>query len=115
MHRKLLGPVNTTGVVSTGDNFCEFKERGVMHTGCLLATSDDEIGKLARPFRAGGKSGPTSFFPSTVAPPQPSGSASSPPHGRRPIRGGPGSGPIFSRNAIHPVVLTSPRRHFSLR
>jgi hypothetical protein len=36
------------------------------------------------------KSGHTSFSSSTVDPPQPSDSASSPPHGRRPVRGGPG-------------------------
>jgi hypothetical protein len=71
-----------------------------MHTGCLLATSDDEIGKLARPFGLWSKSGHTSFSPSTVDPPQPSGSAS--------------SGPIFSRNAIHPSSVNRPQKAFLL-
>jgi len=40
-----LGPVNTTGAAATGVSFSQFQERGVTHTGCLLATSDDEMGK----------------------------------------------------------------------
>jgi len=50
------------------------------------------------------KSGHTSLSSSTVVPPQSSDSASSPPHGRRPVRGGPGSGPIFVRNAARAKV-----------
>ena len=41
-----LGPVNTIRTAATGANFFEFEERGVTNTGCLLATSDDEIGKI---------------------------------------------------------------------
>ena len=43
--RACLGSVHTSGVVAPGASFFEFKERGVTHTGCLLATSDAEIGK----------------------------------------------------------------------
>ena len=41
--------------------------------------------------------------------PQPSDSASSPPHGRRPVRGGPGSGRIFPRNAARQYMSIRPR------
>ena len=84
------------------------------HTGCLLATIDAEIGKT------GEKSGHTSFSPSTVVPPQPSGSASSPPHGPRPVRKGPGlarfslaGSPMrglcaLGQNAIHLSSMSRP-------
>ncbi len=80
-----------------------------MHTGCLLATSDNEIGKIGPSpagcgenpgvpsdglWSLGWKSGHTLFSPSTLEPPKPAGSAS--------------SGPIFARNAIHPGSLNRP-------
>ena len=61
-----------------------------------------------RPFGLRRKSGHTSLSPSTLGSPKPSGSASSPPHGPRPVRGGPGSGPIFSRNAVRPIRVSRP-------
>jgi hypothetical protein len=75
----------------------------VPHTGCLLATIDNEIGEIgpgpqgcgenpgvpAIGLYRGVESGHTSFSPSTVDPPQPSGSAS--------------SGPIFACNAGSPA------------
>jgi hypothetical protein len=67
----------------------------VTHTGCLLATSDDEIGKIGPgPKGCEGKWDHTSLSPSTVDPPQPSGSAS--------------SGPVFAHNAIHPSSVNRP-------
>ncbi len=69
------------------------------HTGCLLVTIDEEIGKIGPgPKGCGEKSGHISFSPSTVDPPQPSGSAS--------------SGPIFARNAIHLSIVNRPQRPF---
>ena len=66
------------------------------HTGCLLTTIDVGIGKTGPgPKGCGKKSGHTSFSPSTVDPPQPSGSAS--------------SGPIFARNDIHPSSVSRPQ------
>ncbi len=65
------------------------------HTGCLLATIDEEIGKIGPgPKGCGEESGHTSFSPLTVDPPQPAGSAS--------------SGPIFARNAIHLSSVNRP-------
>jgi hypothetical protein len=34
------------GWAATGANFSQFEKRGVTHTGCLLATSDGEMGKI---------------------------------------------------------------------
>ena len=65
------------------------------HTGCLEATSDNEIGKIGQ-----GSEGlrrklrHSSFLPLTVDPPQPSGSAS--------------SDLIFARNAIRPGSMNRP-------
>ena len=57
------------------------------HTGCLLATSDNEVAKIGpSPKGCGEESGHTSLSPSTLEPPKPSGYASSPPR----------SGPIFA-------------------
>ena len=62
-----------------------------------------------RPFGLRRESGHPSLLPSTVGSPQPSDSASSPPHGRRPVRGGPGSGRIFARNAARQYMSIRPR------
>ena len=65
------------------------------HTGCIRATSDAEMGgNWPRPERLRRKSGHTSFSPSAVDPPQPSGSAS--------------SGRIFPRNAIRLSSVNRP-------
>ena len=37
-------------MVATGGDFFEFQERGVTHTGCLPATSENEIGKIGTDF-----------------------------------------------------------------
>ncbi len=105
--------------------------RGV-DSGCLLATIDEEIGKIgpgpkaSTPTRKsrvlgtpgcgeksrvpgdgslslGWKSGHTSFSPLTVDPPQPSGSASSPTPQTKTCLWGPRSGPIFARNPGSPA------------
>src|ERR1035441_5488476 len=86
-----LGPVHTTPVGGDGSQF--FSDRGMRSDGYRVYPSDD--GRRAwenwpRPFGLLRKSGHTSFSPSSVAPPQPSGSASSTPHERRPVRGDPG-------------------------
>jgi hypothetical protein len=67
----------------------------VTDTGCVLATTDEEMRKMA-PVPAGCDENPGHTFlsPSTVGPPQPSGSAS--------------SDRIFSRNAIHPNSVNRP-------
>src|SRR5712672_1495295 len=44
--RSKIGPVHTTQAVATGANFWQFEERGVTHTGCLLTTIDEEMGKI---------------------------------------------------------------------
>ena len=54
------------------------------------------------------KSGHTSLPALTGGLPQPAASASSPPHGPRPVRGDPGSGPIFARNAARPNSVNRP-------
>ena len=41
-----LGCIDIQRRVTLGVNFCEVKERGATDTGCLLATSDTEIGKI---------------------------------------------------------------------
>src|ERR1017187_3104309 len=73
----LLGPVHTTPVGGDGSQF--FSDRGMRSDGYRVYPSDD--GRRAgenwpRPFGLLRKSGHTSFSPSTVDPPQPSGSAS---------------------------------------
>ena len=76
----ILGPVHTIRAVAPGAKFFEFKERGVTHTGCLLATIDAEIGKIVAGASGWKRAwGHPSFSPLTVDPPQPSGSASSDP------------------------------------
>jgi hypothetical protein len=46
MQNKLNGgPANTTRAVAPGANFSQFKERGGTDAGCILATSDAEMGK----------------------------------------------------------------------
>jgi hypothetical protein len=40
-----LGCIDIYGWAATGAIFFQIKKRGVTHTGCLLATSDDEMGK----------------------------------------------------------------------
>ena len=80
--------------------------------GYRVSASDDRRRNREnwpRPFGLRQKTGHTSFSPSTVDPPQPSSSASSPPHGRRSVRGGSASGPFFARNATTPVVGSGPR------
>jgi hypothetical protein len=106
------GPVNPTQGSGAGSRF--FSVQGARRDRYRVYLSDERRGTgenrprpegLRRKSGAPGdgflslrrKSGHTSFSPSTVDPPQPSGSASSPPHGRRPVRGGPGSGRIFPR------------------
>src|ERR1035441_1108602 len=88
----LLGPVHTTPVGGDGSQF--FSDRGMRSDGYRVYQSDDGRragGNWPRPFgllrksgvpsdrssSLGWKSGHTSFSPSTVDPPQPSGSASS--------------------------------------
>ena len=39
------GPVNATGMAATGAGFAQFEERGETDTGCIFATSDEEMGK----------------------------------------------------------------------
>ena len=78
-------------------------------TGCLLATIDEEMGKIGpvpsgcgeNPgspahgiYAMGWKSGHTSLLSSTVGPPQPSDSAS--------------SGPIFTSSATHQGSVSRP-------
>ena len=65
------------------------------HTGCLLATIDEEMRKIG-PVPKGCGENPAihSLSSSTVDPPQPSDSAS--------------SGPIFVRNAIHSSSVNRP-------
>ena len=64
------------------------------NTGCLLTTSDNEIGPIylmngwPRPFGLRRKSGHTSLPASTLEPPKPFGRRP-PPHRRRPVDGGP--------------------------
>ena len=65
--------------------------------GYRVSASDDRRGNREnwpRPAGLRRKSGHTSFSPLTVDPPQPSGPAS--------------SGPIFTRNAIHPSSVNRP-------
>ena len=81
-----LGSVHTTQVGGDGSQF--FSDRGMRNDGYRVYQSDD--GRRSgenwpRPFGLRRKSGHTSFSPSTVDPPQPSGSAS--------------SGRIFTRSA----------------
>ncbi len=93
------------------------------HTGCLLATIDEEIGKIgpgpkaSTPTRknrvlgtpgCGERSGHTSFSPLSVDPPQPAGSASSPTPQTKTWLWGPRPGPIFARNAIHLSSVNRP-------
>jgi hypothetical protein len=33
-------------MVATGDNFAQFEEGGVTDTGCILATTDEEMRKI---------------------------------------------------------------------
>ena len=40
------GPVNTTRTVAPGANFSQIEERGATHTGCLLATTDEEMREI---------------------------------------------------------------------
>jgi hypothetical protein len=90
-----LGPVHAIGMAATGGHFSQFEEGGVTDTGCILATSDEEMEKMDPvPSGCGEKSGHTSLSSSTVGPPQPSDSAS--------------SGRIFARNAIHPNSVNRP-------
>ena len=77
-------------VASDGSHF--FAVRGMRRDAYRVSANDEgrrNVERWPRPFGLRSKSGHTSFSPSTVGPPQPSGSASSPPHGRRPVRGGP--------------------------
>ena len=77
--------------------------RGV-DSGCLLATIDEEIGKMGPgPSGCGEKSVHTSFSPLTVDPPQPAGSASSPTPQTKTCLRGPRPGPIFARNPGSPA------------
>jgi len=74
-----------------------FRVQGVRSDAYRVSASDDRRGNRENwPQPAGlrRKSGHTSFSPSTVGPPQPSGSAS--------------SGRIFTRNAIHPGSVNRP-------
>ena len=60
-----LGPVNTIGMAATGAHFAQFEKRGATDTGapgalvrwggdtgCILATSDEEMGKWVPSLRA---------------------------------------------------------------
>ena len=96
-------------VASDGSHF--FAVRGMRSDAYRVSANDQgrrNVERWPRPFGLRRKSGHTSFPPSTVGPPQPSGSASSPPHGRRPVRGGPGSGRIFSSNDGRPYMSIHP-------
>ena len=43
----LLGrPVNTIRTAARGADFSECEKRGAMHTGCMLTTRDEAIGKV---------------------------------------------------------------------
>ena len=54
--QRLLGPVNTTGMVATGGHFAPFEEGRVTDTGCILATSDKKWGKWPPSLRVAAKS-----------------------------------------------------------
>ena len=64
--------------MALGANFYDIEERGATDTGCLLATSDTEIGKIG-PSPSGCGENPlnTSLSSQAVVSPQPSSSASS--------------------------------------
>ena len=91
----LLGSVHATGVVAPGANF--LRVPGARSDAYRVSASDEQQRNREnwpRPFGLRRKSGHTSFSPSTVGPPQPSGSAS--------------SGRIFARNAIHSSSVNRP-------
>jgi len=90
-----LGPVNATGVGGAGSQF--FSVLGVRSDAYRVSASDDRRRNeenWPRPFGLRRKAGHTSFSPSTVVPPQPSGSAS--------------SGRLFARNAARLSSVNRP-------
>jgi hypothetical protein len=59
---EFLGAAHITQTVATGDDFFQFEERGATHTGCLLATIDEEMGKIGPYFILALGSGPATAF-----------------------------------------------------
>ena len=86
-----LEPVINYRVGGDGSQF--FRVLGARRDAYRVSASDERRRNREnwpRPFGLRRKAGHTSFSPSTVDPPQPSGSAS--------------SGPFFARNAARPIV-----------